>query len=86
MSEPSPTSLVRSPCVQVCKIDPLLRLCIGCGRTLDEIGGWAKYSDAQRDQVFGQLPGRMRHLKVQRRAAGLPEAAPDLSAHQGRPQ
>jgi predicted Fe-S protein YdhL (DUF1289 family) len=60
-----------SPCVQICRIDPLLDLCLGCGRTMDEIGRWSKLTDPQRLQVMALLPDRMKHLKKQRRAAGI---------------
>ena len=31
---------VTSPCVSVCTVDKTLGLCIGCLRTLQEIGAW----------------------------------------------
>lgn len=62
-----------SPCVQVCQIDQMLRLCLGCGRTLDEIGRWSKLNDPQRMMVMQQLPDRMKKLEPQRRAAGIAE-------------
>lgn len=62
-----------TPCVQVCQIDQMLRLCLGCGRTLDEIGRWSKLDDEQRLMVMEQLPYRMEKLEPQRRAAGLIE-------------
>jgi predicted Fe-S protein YdhL (DUF1289 family) len=70
-SPPAHQGSTLSPCVQICRIDPLLRLCLGCGRTLDEIGRWSKLSDPQRLHVMEQLPARMKHLQRQRRAAGL---------------
>ena len=35
-----PFSEISSPCVKICVIDPLSALCIGCGRTGDEIARW----------------------------------------------
>ena len=67
--EHQPSSL--SPCIQVCRIDQMLRLCVGCGRTLDEIGGWSRLSDPQRLRVMHQLPARLEKLKPQRLALGL---------------
>ena len=49
----------------------MMRLCIGCGRTIDEIGRWSKLTHAQRLQVMHLLPARMRKLGPQRAAAGL---------------
>ncbi|MCF8478436.1 MAG: DUF1289 domain-containing protein, partial [Pseudolabrys sp.] len=34
----SPT--IESPCVKTCTLDAGTGLCLGCGRTIDEIGGW----------------------------------------------
>lgn len=28
---------MKSPCVKICKLDPMGRYCIGCGRTLEQI-------------------------------------------------
>lgn len=74
MSSPANTPAL-TPCVQVCQIDQMLRLCLGCGRTLDEIGRWSKLSDPQRIMVMQQLPQRMEKLEPQRRAAGLLQEA-----------
>lgn len=71
LASPAQQTATLSPCVQVCRIDPLLSLCLGCGRTLDEIGRWSKLTDPQRLRVMGQLPERMKHLGPQRKAAGI---------------
>lgn len=59
---------IPSPCTGVCRLHPVTRLCEGCMRTLDEIGGWAVADDAQRLEIVGRLRER-------RRAAGLTSAA-----------
>jgi predicted Fe-S protein YdhL (DUF1289 family) len=50
---------MRSPCIRICAIDPVRGICIGCGRTLAEIGGWVRYSDAERDAIMAALPMRL---------------------------
>jgi predicted Fe-S protein YdhL (DUF1289 family) len=50
---------VKSPCNRVCVVHPTLRLCIGCGRSLDEIARWIDLSAAERDQITAQLPSRL---------------------------
>lgn len=50
---------IASPCVKICQIHPGARLCVGCGRTLDEIAGWSAMTDADRAAVMAALPGRM---------------------------
>ena len=39
-------------------MDPQRGLCIGCGRTLDEIAHWAQMSDTERERVLAELPSR----------------------------
>ena len=39
-------------------MDPERGLCLGCGRTLDEIARWASMDDAERDRVMRELPQR----------------------------
>lgn len=54
---------IKSPCVQVCVVDPATGWCEGCYRTLAEIGGWMRFSDAERDRVFALLPARRRTIR-----------------------
>jgi uncharacterized protein len=49
---------VKSPCVNVCQMDPERGLCLGCKRTLDEIARWAAMSDAEREEVLKELKNR----------------------------
>jgi uncharacterized protein len=50
--------MIESPCVKVCTLDVRSGLCLGCGRTIDEIEQWAGMSDEQRKQVMAELPHR----------------------------
>jgi hypothetical protein len=56
--------MISSPCTKVCTIDSASRLCLGCGRSLDEIARWGSMSEAERLDTMRALPERMR-------AAGL---------------
>ncbi len=49
---------VDSPCVGVCKIDPANRLCVGCARSIDEIGAWSRMAPADRRAVMATLAER----------------------------
>lgn len=49
---------MKTPCIRICKIDPANRQCLGCFRTLAEIGGWASMTDSQRDTVIADLDRR----------------------------
>ena len=48
---------VASPCTGVCTLDAD-DLCIGCGRTLDEIAAWASMSADRQRAVIAALPSR----------------------------
>ena len=52
------SNAVESPCINVCRMDPATGLCVGCLRTIDEIAGWAKASDAERRAVLVRLGQR----------------------------
>ena len=49
---------IATPCVQVCVVDGASGLCLGCFRTLPEIAGWTRFSDAERAQLMAELPSR----------------------------
>jgi uncharacterized protein len=55
---------VSSPCVKICVLDPQHKLCLGCGRSMAEIGGWLRFSDHERQQVKKQLGARLRTMKA----------------------
>ncbi|KJF66529.1 DUF1289 domain-containing protein [Rhizobium nepotum] len=50
---------METPCIHVCSLDATNSLCTGCGRTLDEIGGWTSYSDGKRRMIMSVLPERL---------------------------
>jgi predicted Fe-S protein YdhL (DUF1289 family) len=51
-----------SPCVRLCSLDPATRFCVGCGRSIEEIGHWLTYSDAERRAIMAALPARLAGL------------------------
>jgi predicted Fe-S protein YdhL (DUF1289 family) len=53
---------VSSPCKSICVVHPSAPLCIGCGRSLDEIGRWTALSEAERAAIMAQLPARLAKL------------------------
>ncbi|BFI95570.1 MAG: hypothetical protein RSP_10800 [Rhodanobacter sp.] len=49
-----------TPCIGVCKLD-MQGYCVGCRRTIDEIGRWRGMSDDERLRVMRDvLPTRLR--------------------------
>ena len=59
-----------SPCVKICMIHPVERLCIGCLRTLDEIARWGAMTPAECRSVMEQLPDRAPRLRKRRGGHG----------------
>ncbi|MBU2936908.1 MULTISPECIES: DUF1289 domain-containing protein [Pacificibacter] len=49
---------IESPCTKVCQIHPETRMCLGCARSIDEIGGWSTMSPAERAAIMADLPNR----------------------------
>ena len=49
---------VMSPCIGICKLDGKSGFCLGCKRTIDEIGRWQMLEDPARQAIIDQLPGR----------------------------
>jgi predicted Fe-S protein YdhL (DUF1289 family) len=58
MPVPGPPRPIKTPCVQVCAVDADSGLCLGCFRSLAEIAGWVRLTEAERDAVLAELPSR----------------------------
>jgi hypothetical protein len=63
-----PPKPIRTPCVKVCVVDAESGLCLGCYRTLQEVAGWARFSDAERDALMAELPGRRARIRPEKLA------------------
>ncbi len=51
-------NLTDSPCVGICSATSLGdAICIGCGRTFQEVIDWNTYSNAQKEQINRRLLG-----------------------------
>jgi predicted Fe-S protein YdhL (DUF1289 family) len=48
-----------SPCIRLCSLDAESGICIGCGRTMAEIGNWVRFSDEERRAIMQALPARL---------------------------
>ena len=62
-----PSSLVPSPCVRNCCLDEQ-DVCMGCGRSLDEIRRWSEASDVERNRILELAAGRRAEREARRRA------------------
>lgn len=57
---------VESPCVKICVVHQVERICVGCLRTIDEIGGWGRMTPEERRAVMAELPSRAPRLRQRR--------------------
>ena len=51
--------MIESPCVNICTLDARSGLCLGCGRTVEEIARWAAMSAPERKRIMGELSARL---------------------------
>ena len=55
-----------SPCNRICTLDLATEICMGCFRTLDEISGWTRFTNAEREAIRAALPQREQDFKMRR--------------------
>jgi predicted Fe-S protein YdhL (DUF1289 family) len=54
---------VEPPCVNICLLGAEFGLCVGCGRTIDEIANWASMTEDERRAIMDVLPARLERLE-----------------------
>jgi predicted Fe-S protein YdhL (DUF1289 family) len=57
-----PADDLASPCVSVCTVDPQTKMCIGCLRTLKEIGAWRAMTPDEKRAVIAACDERAKTL------------------------
>ena len=58
---------IATPCIEICAMDLASGLCLGCGRTLDEIARWGSMSERERAVIMQELERRKTALPTTRR-------------------
>ena len=69
MTAPLPST----PCVQICVIDPRSALCIGCGRTVNEIAAWGGLDEPSRLAIMAGLEARLVAARSRKTRGRRPE-------------
>jgi len=54
----TPPAPIKTPCIKVCVVDGESGLCLGCYRKLSEVAQWTRFTDAEREVILADLPGR----------------------------
>jgi len=62
----APPRPIATPCIKVCAVDGESGLCLGCHRTLPEIGGWSRFTDEQRASIMAELPARRSRIRPEK--------------------
>lgn len=65
---PRPPAPIKTPCIKVCVVDGESGLCMGCYRRLNEVAGWARLTDAEREAIMAELPGRRSQIRPEKLA------------------
>jgi uncharacterized protein len=50
---------VPSPCISVCRMDPVSELCEGCFRSLDEIALWGRMDEEGKREIWKSIAERV---------------------------
>ena len=61
-----PPRPIATPCVKVCIVDGESNLCLGCYRTLLEIGGWARLTEPERVEIMAVLAERRTRIRPEK--------------------
>jgi predicted Fe-S protein YdhL (DUF1289 family) len=62
--------MIETPCVKICTLDARSGLCLGCGRTVNEIARWTAMSGEERSRVIVELPDRLAAVQLAGNSAG----------------
>jgi len=49
---------METPCINICTLDRASGLCLGCGRTVEEIARWSTMGEAERKRIMTELAAR----------------------------
>jgi uncharacterized protein len=61
---------LETPCINICLLDDKSGLCVGCGRSGEEIAGWVDMTPADRRAIMVVLAERLEQLERQAEAEG----------------
>jgi uncharacterized protein len=50
--------MIQSPCNKICTLNSN-NVCVGCGRSREEIGGWSQFPDQEKAQVVKRAKARL---------------------------
>ncbi|MDA0362348.1 MAG: DUF1289 domain-containing protein [Proteobacteria bacterium] len=57
---------IQSPCIKICVVHPVERICTGCLRSIEEITAWSQMTDTERNTILQELGSRAGRFKKRR--------------------
>lgn len=66
-ASPSPQPIA-TPCIKVCVVDGETGLCMGCFRTLPEVGRWGRMTPEERSAIMAGLADRRVRVRPEKLA------------------
>ena len=54
--------MLASPCINICRMDSVSGLCVGCYRTIEEITVWSRTDDTRRASILAAVAERREAL------------------------
>ena len=55
---------IKSPCINICELDPASGICVGCHRTVDEITNWQKFNELEKRKIFKLIEKLSIYIKL----------------------
>ena len=62
--------MIETPCVKICTLDARAGLCLGCGRTVDEITRWSSMNTSERARVMARTARTSGHAQWRKTSHG----------------
>ena len=59
---------IATPCIKLCIVDGESGLCMGCFRSLPEVGRWSRMSPGERAAIMSGLTGRRARIRPEKLA------------------
>ena len=67
-ASPVPANTIATPCIKLCIVDGESGLCMGCFRSLPEVGRWGRMSDDERAEIMSGLADRRSRIRPEKLA------------------
>lgn len=53
--------MIKSPCIEICEMNSKSNFCKGCGRSIDQITNWLKYTDNEKIKIIGSIKKNLKN-------------------------